>query len=140
MIGWLNWALNTYPKLCSGLAGLYTNISGITEPHKCLQINSKIAAELNWFANHMWLSSDVHFLMSIDWVIGDNDEILVTMFLCVNTPVSNQHHSRTALATSSISLKPWQLSVGSRSVHIGSAADILSAFQTTPTLWTLLHL
>lgn len=51
MLGWLNWALNAYPKLRPGLSGLYAKIAGITDPHTPLRINTEIADELSWFAS-----------------------------------------------------------------------------------------
>lgn len=80
MLGWLNWALNAYPKLRPGLSSLYTKIAGITDPHKRLRMNTDIAAELNWFSDRMRSSSGVHFLTSLDWAVDATDEISVTIF------------------------------------------------------------
>lgn len=80
MLGWMNWALNAYPKLRPGLSGLYAKIAGLTEPHTRVRMNTEIAAELIWFANRMRTSAGVHFLTSVDWAPGATDEISVTMF------------------------------------------------------------
>lgn len=80
MLGWLNWALNAYPKLRPGLSGLYEKIAGLTEPHRRVRMTNKIANELAWFASRMCASSGVHLLTSIDWSTADMDEISVTVY------------------------------------------------------------
>lgn len=80
MVGWMNWALNAYPKLRPGLSGLYTKMSGLSEPHVRVRINSEIAAELLWFASRICAATGVHFLTSVDWARGDLGEISVSMF------------------------------------------------------------
>lgn len=79
MLGWLNWALNTYPKLCPGLSGFYVKISGITDPHTPLCINAEITSELSWFASRMRASSGIHIMTLSDWAISDDEDICVTM-------------------------------------------------------------
>lgn len=80
MLGWLNWALNAYPKLRPGLSGLYAKIAGVTDPHTPLRMNTEIAAELAWFARRMLAEDGVHLLTSVDWAVGDLNKISVTMF------------------------------------------------------------
>lgn len=55
-------------------------MAGLSEPHTRVRMNTKIAAELLWFASRTWASTGVHFLMSMEWGRSDLGDISVTMF------------------------------------------------------------
>lgn len=69
LIGWINWALNTFPLLRPGLSGVYDKLKGKSKRNAEIYVNNRIRRELRWIANHIENSEGILMLESIDWPI-----------------------------------------------------------------------
>jgi len=67
LAGWVNWALNVYPLLRSGLSNIYEKMRRGVSAFQKLSINNAIRDELHWLANHLELSDGVHIIRSQEW-------------------------------------------------------------------------
>ena len=77
LAGWMNWALNVYPRLRPGLSLMYDKMSGKTDPFRMIWVSVSLCRELHWFANHVSKSSGIFMLESVEWDISTAD---ITLF------------------------------------------------------------
>ncbi|TFK38309.1 hypothetical protein BDQ12DRAFT_606353 [Crucibulum laeve] len=73
LAGWMNWALNAYPLLCSGLSTLYNKMSGKSQSHQPVHISTALCRELLWFAEHIKHSNGICILSSLKWSADNAD-------------------------------------------------------------------
>ena len=73
LAGYVNWALNVYPKLRPGLALLYAKIGGEFHPHRSISLNAQVRRDLLWLAKRIRSSDGVFLLESIAWRMDEAD-------------------------------------------------------------------
>ncbi|THU76724.1 hypothetical protein K435DRAFT_878802 [Dendrothele bispora CBS 962.96] len=62
LTGWMNWSFNVFPLLRPSLSNVYSKMSGKLQPSALIYINKAVRTELEWFANHVEISSGVFSL------------------------------------------------------------------------------
>ncbi|KAJ7471793.1 hypothetical protein FB451DRAFT_307877 [Mycena latifolia] len=67
LTGWINWSLNMYFLLRPALSNIYNKMSGKSQPHASIYINTAIKSDLGWFLGHLRKSNGVLFFQSLDW-------------------------------------------------------------------------
>jgi hypothetical protein len=67
LTGWMNWSFNMYFLLRPSLSNIYDKMSGKSQPHAGIYINTAIKSDLSWFLNHLRESNGVLFFESLDW-------------------------------------------------------------------------
>jgi hypothetical protein len=65
--GWVNWALNVYPRLRPALCQSYHKIVGKSRPNAQIRVNNTMRGELLWFISHVAKSDGIHMLKSVEW-------------------------------------------------------------------------
>jgi hypothetical protein len=70
--GWINWALNVYPRLRPALCQSYHKIIGKARPSAPIHVNNTMRTELKWFIGHVKKSNGIHMLKSVKWFPQDN--------------------------------------------------------------------
>ncbi|KZP19211.1 DNA/RNA polymerase [Athelia psychrophila] len=76
LAGWMNWALNVYPRLKPGLSVMYAKMSKKTEPFRLIWVSVSLCRELHWFANHLRMSDGIFILDSSEWDVSSSDCIM----------------------------------------------------------------
>ena len=77
MGGWLNWALNVYPRLRPALNNFYPKLKGRRDSTSYIWVNNSIREDFTWAVKILGLSSGVHLLKSVYW---NEDEATLTIF------------------------------------------------------------
>jgi hypothetical protein len=70
--GWINWALNVYPRLRPTLCQSYHKIIGKAHPSAPICVNNTMCTELKWFIDYVKKSNGIHMLKSVEWFPQDN--------------------------------------------------------------------
>lgn len=78
LAGWINWALNVYPRLRPGLCVMYEKMAGKSKPSASLRVSKALCRELVWLANHMESSDGVFLMDSVEWPLTTADFVLYT--------------------------------------------------------------
>ncbi|KZP33130.1 hypothetical protein FIBSPDRAFT_906963 [Athelia psychrophila] len=76
LAGWMNWALNVYPRLKPGLSVMYSKMSKKTEAFRLIWVSVSLCRELHWFANHLRMSDGIFILDSSEWDVASSDCIM----------------------------------------------------------------
>jgi hypothetical protein len=74
--GYVNWALNVYPRLRPALSAMYAKTAGKTKGRAYLRVNKRICSEMSWFIKHIQQSSGVHMLKAVEWSQSDGVKTL----------------------------------------------------------------
>ena len=67
LLGWMNWALNSFPLLRPALQSSYDKIAGKSISRASIYLNQRVIADLAWFADAIESASGVCLLNSIIW-------------------------------------------------------------------------
>ncbi|KAF8583650.1 DNA/RNA polymerase [Ramaria rubella] len=68
LIGWINWALNSFPLLHPGLQTSYAKSAGKSLPRTSVYLNCEVVADLTWIADTMEYADGVCILTAIEWL------------------------------------------------------------------------
>ena len=79
--GWINWALNVFPKLRPALCESYAKIAGKSRPNAPIRVNNMMRKELSWFIKHVKKSDGIHMLQSVEWFPQDNQASTLIAFV-----------------------------------------------------------
>jgi hypothetical protein len=79
--GWINWALNIFPKIQPALCKSYSKIAGKTRPNAPICINNSMRRELSWFISHVKKSNGIHMLQSVEWYPQDGQASMLILFV-----------------------------------------------------------
>jgi hypothetical protein len=69
--GWVNWALNVYPRLRPALNHFYPKLKGRRDSTSLLWVNNHIRDDFGWAVRILRQSAGVHLLRSISWDTTD---------------------------------------------------------------------
>lgn len=67
LAGWINWSFNMYLLLRPALSNIYDKMSGRSQSHASIYINTAIKSDLTWFLRHLRESDGVLFFAALDW-------------------------------------------------------------------------
>jgi hypothetical protein len=67
MGGWMNWALNVYPRLKPALNNFYPKLKGRRDSTSLIWVNNSIREDFLWAVNFLNNSSGVRLLKSVYW-------------------------------------------------------------------------
>jgi hypothetical protein len=69
LTGWMNWSFNMYPLLRPSLSNVYKKLSGLNDinPEALIYVNKAMKSDLQWFLDHLRLSSGIVIFKSWDW-------------------------------------------------------------------------
>ena len=73
LLGWINWALNTYPLLKPALQSSYAKISGKLLAHASIYLNCEVIDDLQWVIEVMNETDGVCMIDTITWDHDDAD-------------------------------------------------------------------
>lgn len=78
LAGWMNWSLNTDPRLRPGLSSMYAKMSGKAIAMQPVWVSVALTRELNWFADHLDASPGIHIISAREWGPENADFVLYT--------------------------------------------------------------
>ena len=71
MGGWVNWALNVYPRLRPALNNFYPKLKGRRDSSSLIWVNNSIRDDFSWAIKVLNDCSGVYLLRSISWSLED---------------------------------------------------------------------
>jgi hypothetical protein len=71
MGGWVNWALNVYPRLRPALNNFYPKLKGRRDSTALVWVNNSIRDDFSWAIKILNNSSGIRLLKSVYWDFGD---------------------------------------------------------------------
>jgi hypothetical protein len=71
MGGWMNWALNVYPRLKPALNNFYPKLKGRRDSTSLICVNNSIRYDFLWALKVLDNSPGVHLLKSVYWDVDD---------------------------------------------------------------------
>lgn len=78
LVGWMNWSINTNPRLLPGLFAMYTKMSGKSIATQSVWVSTAPSRELNWFVDKLDASTGIHIITSREWGPESADFVLYT--------------------------------------------------------------
>jgi hypothetical protein len=83
LMGYMNWGLNVYPLLRPALCNLYDKTRGKTKRMALIYINKAVVSDLQWFLEHVKLSSGLFFFANVDWDPYKDAELTILCDACL---------------------------------------------------------
>ncbi|KIO25641.1 hypothetical protein M407DRAFT_25018 [Tulasnella calospora MUT 4182] len=77
MLGYANWALNTYPLLKPALQSSYDKIAGKMYAKAGVYMNLRVQKDLQWFVEKLDGLDRVHILEALDWDVKEADAVFI---------------------------------------------------------------
>lgn len=75
MLGWCNWALNSFSLLRPALQSSYEKLRGKIHPHGGIYLNKPTIQDLLWFADMVEALDGVHILEAMEWEESEADAV-----------------------------------------------------------------
>ena len=77
MGGWMNWAMNVYPRLRPALNNFYPKLRGHCDSTSLIWVNNNIQEDFSWAVKILESSSGIRLLKLVTW---DSNDATLTIF------------------------------------------------------------